>query len=149
MLTKLKKASPDHWQRGNPQWRWTWTSPKVRINWFRHQRWIMSVMQWGITMSEHGSLANPQASAHMVWGLNKGRETLLRQVITVHQSWRRGRNAGTNECIAKWVLNSLHIETIDKTISVGVELVSINSLIFKTLLQERKEKLLAGSRIEK
>lgn len=64
-------------ERGNPAWWLTWQSPRIRINWWKHQRWIMSTMQRGIILSKHGSPANTQAYTHMVWGLDKSTETLF------------------------------------------------------------------------
>lgn len=66
-------------ERGNPPWWLTWPSPRIRINWWKHQRWIMSAMQWGIILSKHGLPANTQACAHMVRGLTKAQ----RQVINL------------------------------------------------------------------
>lgn len=66
-----RKADSGNWERGNPARWFTWTSPRIRINWWKHQRWIMSAMQWGIILSKHGLPANTQAYTHMVWGLDK------------------------------------------------------------------------------
>ena len=72
-----KEKRLENRERGNPA-RWlTWKSPRIRINWWERQRWIMSAMQRGIILSKHGSPANTQAYTHMAWGLDKSNETLF------------------------------------------------------------------------
>lgn len=71
-----KERRPANRERGNPA-RWlTWKSPRIRIKWWKRQRWIMSVMQRGIILSKHGSHAHIST-----WF---GAETLLSDSIALH-----------------------------------------------------------------
>lgn len=105
MLKLQEKRNPENWEGGNPP-RWlTWTSPRIRINWWKRQRWIMSAMQRGIILSKNGSPANTQAYTHMVWVSDKSTETLFSGYHCA-LFWAERR-----ECRLKLVDHKVHFKT--------------------------------------
>lgn len=114
MLNLQKKGDPANWERGNPAWRLTWKSPRIRINWWKRQRWIMSAMQRGIILSKHGSPANTRAYTHMVWGLDKSIETLFSGYRRA-PFWAERRERRFKLVDHRVHLSSLRIEQLDKS----------------------------------
>lgn len=121
MLKMQNKGNPENWKGGNPP-RWlTWTSPRIRINWWKRQRWRMSAMQRGIILSKHGSSANTQAYTHMLWVSDKSIETSFSGCHCA-SFWAERR-----ECRLKlvdhkvYLSNSLHIEMLDSERFLSVQ----------------------------
>lgn len=72
------------------------------------------------------------------WCLDKSRETLSRQVISVHLSGQRG----TNYCLTECILNSLHSELLKETFFLLSEKqkITLCLILYNTFHQDRKKK---------